>query len=58
MKKMLLPFLAFAFYSAISAQPTFEPFDVILEEVAIDNAPALQSFAWGTHEADWLLLGV
>lgn len=39
------------------AQPAYEPYQVILEEVQIDGAPGLQSFAWGVHEEKWLLAG-
>jgi hypothetical protein len=30
---------------------------VVLQEVAISNMPGLQSFAWGQHEGEWLLIG-
>lgn len=30
---------------------------IVLEEVTISGMPGVQSFAWGQHEGEWLLLG-
>jgi hypothetical protein len=30
---------------------------VVLQEIAIPGMPGLQSFAWGQHEGEWLLVG-
>jgi hypothetical protein len=30
---------------------------VVLQELTIPNMPGLQSFAWGQHEGEWLLIG-
>ena len=57
MKRSIHFILLLFFQAALWAQPAFEPFQVLLEEVQIDNAPALQSFAWGLDGEDWLLLG-
>ncbi|MCB9285311.1 MAG: T9SS type A sorting domain-containing protein [Lewinellaceae bacterium] len=57
MKRSILFFFVLFLYAALWAQPAYEPFDVILEEVQIDGAPPLQSFAWGVDGENWLLLG-
>lgn len=31
--------------------------DVVLQEVTIPNMPGIQSFVWGQHNGEWLLLG-
>ena len=54
MKKSLFFLLLLA---QLHAQTSYGPFQVALEEIVIDGAPALQSFAWGTEGADWLLAG-
>lgn len=30
---------------------------IVLQEIAIPNMPGVQSFAWGQHEGEWLLIG-
>lgn len=30
---------------------------VLLQEIAIPNMPGIQSFAWGQHNGEWLLIG-
>ena len=44
-------------FSGLYSQPNFEPFELILEEVSIDDAPGLQSYSWAVDGANWLLLG-
>ena len=31
--------------------------NVVLQEITIPNMPGLQSFAWGQHNGEWLLIG-
>ena len=56
--KHIILFLGLVIAGFLStAQPSFEPYSVILEEVSIDGAPALQSYAWATSGTKWLLAG-
>jgi hypothetical protein len=57
MKKSFLFASLLLFVSGLFAQPSFEPYQIFLEEVEIAGAPALQSYAWGHHGTKWLLLG-
>lgn len=54
MKKTLFFLL---FLSHLGAQTSFEPFQVIIEEMEIPHAPALQSYAWGAEGQNYLLIG-
>ncbi len=56
MKKALYLLLFFSL-AKLEAQTRFEPFQVILEEVAIPEAPALQSYAWAVEGQNYLLIG-
>jgi hypothetical protein len=31
--------------------------NVVLQEITIPGMPGLQSFAWGEHNGEWLLIG-
>jgi hypothetical protein len=56
--KSRLHFLIALALSGITVQAqTFEEFSVSVEEITIANMPALQSFAFATHDGYWLLAG-
>ena len=56
MKIRPLSLFLFALPFALSAQHLGDR-RVVLQEVTIPNMPGIQSFAWGQHEGEWLLIG-
>lgn len=48
--------LSLTMATAQKQNPVF-PFSLRLEQMEINDLPALQSFAWATYEGKWLLLG-
>jgi hypothetical protein len=53
--RRLLPLLAFVPF-ILNAQDLGNR-TIVLQEVTIPNMPGIQSFAWGQHDGEWLLVG-
>jgi hypothetical protein len=57
MKKSILTFfLLLIILGSVQTQPSGLPFQVVLEEVFISNAPGLQSYAVGVHNERWIAM--
>jgi hypothetical protein len=57
MKKYLLFLLVLSGVAQLKAQPAYLPFVLMVEEIDIPNAPALQAYAVGQHNGRWLMMG-
>ncbi len=53
--RRLLPFLAL--FPLFATAQDLGNRSIVLQEVTIPNMPGIQSFAWGQHNGEWLLLG-
>jgi hypothetical protein len=53
--RRLLPFLALL--PLLATAQDLGNRRIVLQEVTIPNMPGIQSFAWGQHDGEWLLIG-
>jgi len=54
---MRLLFVAFGFSTATLFAQDLGDRRIVLQELTIPGMPGLQSFAWGQHNGEWLLIG-
>jgi len=54
---MRFQLLALAFLPLLANAQDLGNRSIVLQEVTIPNMPGIQSFAWGQHNGEWLLLG-
>jgi hypothetical protein len=50
-------FIAFSLFSASLFAQDLGTRNVVLQEITIPNMPGVQSFAWGQHNGEWLIMG-